>query len=427
MKNRGVKIESVIYESPAYKAGIKPGDRILSINSHAVRDALDLMFYGDGEILKFVIDRNGEEIRLKIKKNGEPLGIQLPFKIKRCRNRCLFCFVDQLPKGLRKSLYVKDEDYRASFLYGNYITLTNLTKKDYERIEKLRLSPLYVSVHATDPEIRNRLLGNYDAPPILSELKKLAKIKIKIHTQVVVCPEINDGEVLEKTISELYKLYPYVASVAVVPVGLTKYHKNGLKPVTKDRAEEIIKIVEVFQKRFRKKSGFTFVYLSDELYLKAEKEFPSLRVYDDFPQIENGVGMTPLFMHRAMKLQIPSLKLKKRFITFTGISFYQYLARFMERFKKRNIPIDCYPLKNNLFGETITVTGLLTGEDITKGLVQYTEPGDILLIPDVTMKDSENKFIDDLTIKDIEKILNVKALKIGTEPESLLKALKYED
>lgn len=424
MKNKGVKIEKVMPQSPAHRAGIKPGDRILSINRYKIKDALDLMFYGDEENLRFIIERDGEKINLNIQKNEQPLGIQLePFRIKRCRNKCLFCFVEQLPKGLRRSLYIKDEDYRASFLYGNYITLTNLTKKDYERIKKLRLSPLYVSVHAVDPEIRNSLLGNYEAPPIMAELKKLANIKIKVHTQVVVCPGINDGEVLEKTISELYKLYPYVASIAVVPVGLTKYHKNGLKPVTKTEAQETIKIVETFQKRFRRKTGLTLVYLADEFYIKAEKNFPSLNIYDDLPQIENGVGMVPLFMHRAMKLQIPSLKVKKRFITFTGTSFYPYLARFIERLKKRNIPIDVYPLKNNLFGETITVTGLLTGEDITKGLAPYTEPEDILLIPEVTMKDSEDRFIDDLTIRDIERVLKVKVLKIGTEPENLLKAL----
>lgn len=424
MKNKGVKIEKVMPQSPAHRAGIKPGDRILSINRYKIKDALDLMFYGDEENLRFIIERDGEKINLNIQKNEQPLGIQLePFRIKRCRNKCLFCFVEQLPKGLRRSLYIKDEDYRASFLYGNYITLTNLTKKDYERIKKLRLSPLYVSVHAVDPEIRNSLLGNYEAPPIMAELKKLANIKIKVHTQVVVCPGINDGEVLEKTISELYKLYPYVASIAVVPVGLTKYHKNGLKPVTKTEAQETIKIVETFQKRFRRKTGLTFVYLADEFYIKAEKNFPPLNIYDDLPQIENGVGMVPLFMHRAMKLQIPSLKVKKRFITFTGTSFYPYLARFIERLKKRNIPIDVYPLKNNLFGETITVTGLLTGEDITKGLAPYTEPEDILLIPEVTMKDSEDRFIDDLTIRDIERVLKVKVLKIGTEPENLLKAL----
>jgi len=425
MTKSGVKIEYISPKSPAYKAGLKEGDVILSINRHPVKDALDLMFYGDEEFLKITVERDGKRIIFNVRRRTSPLGIQVePFRIKRCVNKCLFCFVEQLPRGLRKSLYVKDEDYRASFLYGNYITLTNLTQKDYERIKEMKLSPLYISVHATDPEIRNTLLGNFDAPPVMMELKKLVRSKIRMHTQIVLCPGINDGEVLEKTISELYKLYPYVSSIAIVPVGLTKYHKNGLTPVTKGKAEEVVKTVEKFQKRFRKKYGVSFVYLADEFYIKAEKPFPSLNIYDELPQIENGVGMIPLFMTRAMKITIPSINSKKRFITFTGTSFYPYLSQFIEKLKKKNIPIDVYPLKNNMFGETVTVTGLLTGEDVVKGLASYVEPGDILLVPDVTMKDSEDMFIDDLKISDIEKILKVKALKITPEPESLIRAIE---
>ncbi|WP_141266258.1 DUF512 domain-containing protein [Thermodesulfovibrio sp. Kuro-1] len=424
MINKGVKIESILPQSPAYIAGIKAGDNIISINRHPVKDALDLMFYGDEEFIKLIIERDGRKLSFNIHKNALPLGIEVaPFRIKRCVNKCLFCFVEQLPKGLRKSLYVKDEDYRASFLYGNYITLTNLTQKDYERIKKLRLSPLYISVHATDPEIRNALLGNYEAPPIMLELKKLAKIKIRMHTQIVLCPGINDGKILEKTIIELHKLYPYVSSIAIVPVGLTKYHKNGLTPVTKNKAEEVIKIIEMFQKRFRKKHGVSFVYLADEFYIKAEKPFPSLTIYDDLPQIENGVGMVPLFINKATKLKIPSVKFKKRFVTFTGTSFYPYLTQFIEKLRKKNIPIDVYPIKNNLFGETVSVTGLLNGEDIIKGLASYVEPGDLVLVPDVTMKDSEDMFIDNLKMSDIEKILQVRALKISPEPESLMDAV----
>ncbi|GLI54317.1 DUF512 domain-containing protein [Thermodesulfovibrio yellowstonii] len=424
MINKGVKIESILPQSPAYIAGIKAGDNIISINRHPVKDALDLMFYGDEEFIKLIIERDGRKLSFNIHKNALPLGIEVaPFRIKRCVNKCLFCFVEQLPKGLRKSLYVKDEDYRASFLYGNYITLTNLTQKDYERIKKLRLSPLYISVHATDPEIRNALLGNYEAPPIMLELKKLAKIKIRMHTQIVLCPGINDGKILEKTIIELHKLYPYVSSIAIVPVGLTKYHKNGLTPVTKNKAEEVIKIIEMFQKRFRKKHGVSFVYLADEFYIKAEKPFPSLTIYDDLPQIENGVGMVPLFINKATKLKIPSVKFKKRFVTFTGTSFYPYLTQFIEKLRKKNIPIDVYPIKNNLFGETVSVTGLLNGEDIIKGLASYIEPGDLVLVPDVTMKDSEDMFIDNLKMSDIEKILQVRALKISPEPESLMDAV----
>jgi len=425
MIHRGVRIEYIKPQSPAHRAGLKEGDIILSINGHAIRDVLDLMYYSVDDILKIKFLRESKKNISIIEKYDEPLGIEVePFRIKRCRNKCLFCFVEQLPKGLRKSLYVKDEDYRASFLYGNYITLTNLKKEDYDRIKKLFLSPLYISVHATDPEVRNMLLGNFEAPPILMELKKLAKNKIRMHTQIVLCPGINDGGILEKTILDLYKLYPYVSSIAVVPVGLTKYHKNNLKPVTKSKAEEVISLVETFQKRFKKKHGIAIVYLADEFYIKAQKNFPSSSIYDDFPQIENGVGMVPLFIKELKKVNIPQIKIKKRLVTFTGESFFPYLNQFIEKIQKKDIPINLIPIKNNLFGETVTVTGLLSGEDIIKGLAPNVEKDDIVLIPDVTMKDTENKFLDDLTPSDIEKILQVKTMKIGTNPLDLLKSIE---
>lgn len=426
MKTKGVKIEHINPNSPAEKGGLKKGDIVISINKHRIKDALDLMFYSAEEVLNIAILRDGKTINRNIEKGYESLGIEVePIKVKRCRNKCLFCFVEQLPKGLRKSLYIKDEDYRASFLYGNYITLTNLTKEDYEKIKKLHLSPLYISVHATEPEIRNRLLGNYDATPILSELKKLKKNKIRCHTQIVLCPGINDGEVIEKTITDLYKLYPYVSSIAIVPVGLTKYHKNNLQPVTKQKAEEIISLVEGYQKRFFKKHGIRIVYLADEFFIKAEKIFPKISFYDDLPQIENGVGIVPLFLHKMRNLSIPTINLKKRIVTFTGMSFYPFLLEFIEKLKKNNINIDLIPIKNHLFGERITVTGLLAGEDIIKGLAPYVEKNNIVLVPEVTMKDSENKFLDDMTLNDIEKILSVKTIKVGSAPSDLISVLKF--
>jgi len=421
MIHRGVRIECIKPQSSAQRAGLKEGDIILSINRHSIKDILDLMYYSDENVLKVTVLRENKKHTYIIEKYYEPLGIEVePFRIKRCRNKCLFCFVEQLPKGLRKSLYVKDEDYRASFLYGNYITLTNLKNEDYDRIKKLFLSPLYISVHATDTEVRNQLLGNYEAPPILIELKKLAKNKIRMHTQIVLCPGINDGDVLEKTILDLYKFYPYVSSIAVVPVGLTKYHKNNLKPVTKSKAEEVINLVEAFQNRFKKKHGIAIVYLADEFYIKAQKNFPQSSIYDDFPQIENGVGMVPLFIKEAKKINIPQFKIKKRLVAFTGESFFPYLKQFIEKLQKKDIPIDLIPIKNNLFGESVTVTGLLAGEDIIKGLASNVEKDDIVLIPDVIMKDTDNRFLDDLTPSDIEKILQVKTVKIGTQPSDLL-------
>lgn len=424
MKQRGLRIEYIQPGSTAERAGLKVGDKIISINSHRVRDVIDVMFYSAEDTVTLQIYRDGKGVDIKIENLDEPLGIEIePFKIKRCTNKCIFCFVDQLPKGLRKSLYIKDEDYRASFLYGNYITLTNLKKEDYERIKKLSLSPLYVSVHATDPEIRNKILGNYDAPPILLELKKLFKNKIRVHTQIVLCPGINDGEVLEKTIVELYKFYPYVNSIAVVPVGLTKYQRNNLTAVDKKKAEETISLAQALQRRFLRKHGITFLYLADEFYIKAEKQFPDVKYYDDFPQIENGVGMVPLFMERAEKLKIPTLKLKQRIVTFTGKSFYPYLLSFIEKLKRKDIPIDLVTINNNLFGDGVTVTGLLSGEDIIKGLAPFVEKNDIVAIPEVTVKDGKDRFLDDMTLKDVENILQVKAIITGMNPLDLINCL----
>lgn len=425
MKMKGVKVERVYPSSPAERAGVRVGDLILSVNRHGVNDVIDLMYYGNDDQLRITVLRDGKRHTLNLRPDSQGLGVEVePFRIKRCRNKCLFCFVEQLPKGLRKSLYIKDEDYRASFLYGNYITLTNLKKEDYERIKKLRLSPLYVSVHATDPEVRALLIGNYDAPPVLFEIKKLVKSKIRLHCQIVLCPEINDGQVLERTILDLYKFYPYVSSVAVVPVGLTKYHKNRLKPVTKDKALEVITLVEGFQRRFRKKHGVSFVYLADEFYIKAAKTFPELKIYDELPQIENGVGMVPLFIKKAQRVNISGINLKNRILTFTGESFYPYLLPFIDKLKSKGIPIELIMVKNTLFGESVTVTGLLSGEDIIKALSPHVERGDIVLVPEVTMRDLDQTFIDDLKLRDLERILDVKALIVGTEPEDLIKTIK---
>lgn len=424
-KIKGIKVERVYSQSPAEEAGLRVGDLIVSVNRHGVSDVIDLMFYGDTEEIEIQVVRDGKKFALFLRPNQQGLGFEVePFKVRRCRNRCLFCFVEQLPKGLRKSLYIKDEDYRASFLYGNYITLTNLRAEDYERISRMRLSPLYISVHATDPEIRARLLGNFEAPPILNEIKKLVSSKIVLHCQIVLCPEINDGEVLENTILDLYKFYPYVASVAVVPVGLTKYHKKGLRAVTKSKAEEVIALVEGLQRRFRRKHGISFVYLADEFYITASKTFPSLRFYDELPQIENGVGMVPLFLAKAQRIDFQAVKLKSRVVTFTGLLFYPYLHAFVEKLRQRSIPIELVPIKNSLFGETVTVTGLLSGEDIIKGLSSHVERGDIVLVPEVTVRDLDNTFLDDLTLYDFERILNVRALRVGTEPEDLVKTLR---
>jgi len=425
--NPGAEIASVLPESVAYAAGIAPGDIILSVNGHKVCDSIDFMFFRNEEKLHVIAKRKDKRLSFPlVLKEGQDAGIELkPFKIKTCKNRCIFCFVHQLPNGLRKTLYVKDEDYRMSFLYGNYITLTNLSPQDKKRIIQQKLSPLYLSVHSTSGTLRNTLLGNPKAPDILKEIAFFKEHKIRMHCQVVLCPGYNDGKDIEKTIRDLYKFYPYVLSIALVPVGITSHRKSGpkLRPVEKDDALRALSQVDSFQKRFRKKHGDSIVYASDELYIKGEAEFPPLREYGDLPQIENGVGMIPLFMHHAKRVKIPQLGAKKRFVTFTGVSFYPYLTKFMEKLKKNGTDIEAVPVENTFFGKSITVTGLLTGRDVIKTLHENIKKDDILLIPDVVMKEGEEVFLDDISRRDLEDLLAVTGVVVESTPKGLVDAI----
>lgn len=424
---QGIEIDSIHSGGLAEKSGLRPGDRLLSINSYKLRDPIDFMFYSDDNDLDIEVERDGKKINLHIVRAvSKELRIEFkPFKVMTCRNNCIFCFVKQLPKGLRKTLYIKDEDYRLSFLYGNYITLSNLSTEDKRRIIKQRLSPLYISVHSTNKTIRNKLLGNAKAPDILKELRFFTANRIKLHTQIVLCPGYNDGKELYRTISDLYKFYPYVSSIAVVPVGLTMHRRHSLQPVEKDDAQHAIKIVESFQKRFRKRHGDPIVYCADELYIKAGYPFPSLKDYGDMPQIENGVGMVQLFINQAKKirlLRMPSRK--KRFLTFTGMSFYPFIKRFTERlYEKENLHIDVVPVENKFFGTSITVTGLLTGRDVIRTLSDRIEGYEMILVPDVVLKDEKDTFLDDITLKDIEEAFDVPVRKIRSTPEGLIEGI----
>lgn len=425
-KNHGAEIEAVLPESPAHTAGIAAGDVITSINGRAVGDMIDVMFYR-AEDMNLSVRRKDKPLQLKLNvREGQNTGLTLkPFRVRTCTNRCVFCFVGQLPKGLRKTLYVKDEDYRMSFLYGNYITLTNLSSHDKRRIVQQRLSPLYLSVHSTDRTIRNTILGNTKAQDVLREIEFFKKNKIRMHCQIVLCPGINDSKELQKTIRDLYKFYPYVSSIAVVPVGLTAHRRSvpKLNPVERDDALRAVEIINAFQRRFRKKHGDSIVYAADELYIKAALEFPSLREYGDLPQVENGVGMTPLFMHHAKKAKIPQVKTGRRFLTFTGVSFHPYLSRFLEKLRKSGTTIDALPVENTYFGKTVTVAGLLTGRDVIRSLSEAARKDDIVLVPDVVMKHGDNVFLDDISIRDLEELLGVSAAVIESTPKGLVDAI----
>jgi len=426
----GIKIDNIYPGSLAEKSGFLPGDILLSVNSHKLRDPIDFIFYSSEDNLKIEVKRGGKNINILVsRKDCKEFGIDFkPFKIMTCKNNCIFCFVKQLPKGLRKTLYIKDEDYRMSFLYGNYITLSNMTKEDRRRIIEQRLSPLYISVHSTNRTLRNRLLGNAKSTDILKELKFFTDNKIRFNLQVVLCPGYNDGEELQRTLSDLYRFYPYVLSIAVVPVGLTIYKKHGIRPVEKVDAEHALKIIESFQKRFRKRHGNPVIYGADELYLKAERSFPTLREYGDLHQIENGVGMVPLFMNQVKKLKLPkTFQLKNKILTFTGTSFYPFLKKSIERLSEKEslIIIDTVPVENKFFGASVTVAGLLTGRDVIKTVSDRIEGHEIILVPDIVLNE-ENRFLDDITLNDMEEALGIPARKIKSTPEGLIKGIIEE-
>lgn len=426
-KNLDVEIERVLPGSIAEAAGIVAGDVVRTINGHRINDIVDFLFYCGEEALNIVTGRSDKRLPLKlVVREGESLGIELRhFKIKTCTNRCLFCFVGQLPKGLRKTLYVKDEDYRMSFLYGNYVTLTNLTSQDKKRIVQQRLSPLYLSIHSTNRTVRNVLLGNPKAPDVLKELRFFKENKIKMHCQIVLCPGFNDDADLQRTLRDLYKFYPYVSSIAVVPVGLTAHRKAGhkLRSVEKDDAVGALELIDSFRKRFKKKHGDSIVYGADELYIKAGAEFPPLREYGDLPQVENGVGMVPLFMHQSKRVRVPQGKAGKRFVTFSGTSFHPYLSKFIDRLKKNGVDIDAIEIENTYFGKSVTVAGLLTGRDVMKALSEVVKKDDLLLVPDVVIREGHEVFLDDVSIRNLEDLLGIKAVVVESTPKGIVDAI----
>ncbi|MDD3295329.1 MAG: DUF512 domain-containing protein, partial [Geobacteraceae bacterium] len=334
---QGIVIEYLEPGSIGVEMDIEPGDRLLSINGHRIRDIIDYGFYSDDDELVLEIEKPGGDIwEVEIERaEGESLGLRFAApRPSRCSNACLFCFVDQLPGGLRRSLYVKDEDYRLSFLYGNFVTLSSLSREALNRIRRQRLSPLYISVHATDSRLRGELLGHRERRPIMERLRELADAGITMHTQVVLCPGRNDGRHLEETVRDLAGLYPQVASLAVVPVGLTRYRDSlaELCPVTRKYAAEFIAHWQPVARALASRLGAPFLFLGDEFYLKAGSPFPAIEEYGDFPQLENGVGMVPLFLEDASHVLSMAEPMKPvRVAAVTGISASGVVTDFLGR------------------------------------------------------------------------------------------------
>jgi putative radical SAM enzyme (TIGR03279 family) len=428
---KGLLITSVDQDSIASELGLEGGDLLLSINNHEVNDLLDYRFFSsDPELLLLVLKKDGEDWEIEVEKDeGEELGLNFPpLKPRACKNNCIFCFAHQLPKGLRKTLYFKDEDFRFSFLSGNYVTMANITDRELERIKEERLSPLYISVHSTNPELRRMLLGNPKVRDIIPVIEYLTDAKIEIHCQVVLCPEINDGEELKRTMKDLAGFYPRVASLAIVPVGLSRYREGlyPIRPVTRDYARRLIEEMKPVQERFIKEHGDPFVFLSDEFYIKGDVDFPPYEFYREFPQIENGVGMIPSFLYELEAIDGKLPKKAKKAVNgtvITGELPSRFVKRLVDRVNEINgINLRLEVVRNEFLGISITTTGLLTGGDIVKQL-KGKELGKILYIPNAMLKLEEDIFLDDVTLKDIGNALDVKVKKFDATPGGFVDVL----
>lgn len=430
-----VKISGVKKKSLAYKKGIRPNWVLKEINSHEINDVLDYNFYAaDAKIILTLENEKGKIKNKKIRKGeNEDLGLEfdtyLMDKQKTCKNKCIFCFIDQLPDGMRESLYFKDDDSRMSFLFGNYITLTNLTKRDIERIIEMHINPVNVSVHTMNPDLRVKMMKNPHAGEVLRYLDVLAENGTHINTQLVLCPGINDGKELKYSIEKLASLYPAVQSIAAVPVGITKFRENlpDLEEYTRESAKEVICIIEEYQHEFLEKFGTRLVYASDEFYLKAGLKLPDDEEYEDYPQLENGVGMlTDLecTFDKALKNDDETEVADRNVFIATGEAAKPLLEKLSEKFyNKYNKKIPVLEIKNDFFGHSITVSGLITGKDLTNSLKDRNDI-DELLISSNMLRSEGDMFLDSMTVEEAENILSCKITPVSSDGYELLDKMK---
>lgn len=437
-----VLINGVKKESIADEIGLKKGDYILSINNEEIIDILDYKFIVQDEYIELEIEHEDGEVEIfEIEKDeDEDLGIEFEHELidkpKNCHNKCIFCFMEQLPKNVRETLIFKDDDYRLSFFTGNYITMTNMKENDVDRIIKYRLSPINISIHATDENVRCMMLNNRFAGKVLGYLDKLAKADIKINTQIVLCKGINDGTILEKTISDLSKYIPSIQSICIVPVGLSK-NREGLYPLEKLTSEDCkntIDIISKYQERFKKIYNKPIVYLADEIYLKANEKFPEYDDYLDFGQLEDGIGMIPLFDHEFKKqiLKVENNRLKnieKNVTLITGMITKEYITKKAEEIMRiyKGIKINIIAVENEYFGKDITVTGLIVGRDIINTINKLKDEkfdlGDYIVIPEVMLKDDEDIFLDDTTLESLQDKIGINIVISDTSAEGFIKAI----
>ena len=435
---KGHIISAVEPGSIGEELALEPGDRLLAVNGQEVEDIFDYEYYVDSPSVTLLVEKaSGEEWELEIENEGEDLGLSfengLMSQYRSCSNRCIFCFIDQMPPGMRETLYFKDDDSRLSFLQGNYITLTNMKEKDIDRIIRFKLAPVNISVHTTNPELRCRMLNNRFAGRTLSYLDRLFAAGIPMNGQIVLCRGINDGEELERTISDLSAYLPHMESVSVVPVGLSRYRDGlyPLQPFTKEEAEQVIDQVERWQEKLFAEHGTHFIHASDEFYILAQRPLPEAERYDGYIQLENGVGMLRLLEEevREALAEEPEEEAEAGAVSAaTGLLAYPYICRIaeqvQERFPQRSVRV--HAVRNDFFGPLITVSGLLTGRDIIEQL-KGAELGDYLLLPENMFRAGEEVFLDDVARSEVEKALQVRIRIVKSSGYDLVSALLFPD
>jgi putative radical SAM enzyme (TIGR03279 family) len=431
----GVRVLAVDPKGLASRAGLRPGDRLLRVNGQELRDLVDFHVQAGEEQLAIDVDRAGRQCSVVLERKwGRDLGLECeppaPAEISTCANKCVFCFIHQLPPGLRKSLYVKDDDYRLSFLHGNYITLTDLPDSEVDRIVDLRLSPLYISVHATDPVLRHFLLGSPKTikGDLMERLRRLAEAGIRLHTQIVLCPGLNDGPHLERTVRELGEIHPGVATVAVVPVGLTR-HRGGLYPlrsITSAEAEATLDAIHAWQARFLDRLGTRLVFAADELYLQARQPIPPSAAYEDFSVVEDGIGLVRRFEDDLRRVASrpgrPRWRGQRAATIVTGELFGPILGPLLERVRMPGLRAEVVAVPNEFFGRAITVAGLLTGRDVARAL-SGRSLGDVVLVPRVALTETKGVFLDDVAPEDLSRALGVPIVTVDASARGLIDGL----
>jgi putative radical SAM enzyme (TIGR03279 family) len=425
-------IHAVAPGSPAAKAKVEAGSRVVSVNGRPVRDLIDLRFLETAERVELVwLDGDGAKHRTHLEKPEDlPLGLGVdPLKVHACNNKCAFCFAHQNARGMRRALHFKDDDYRFSFLNGNFATLTNLSRDDMDRIVEQRLSPLYISVHATDRTLRNQILGNPRAPDVMGQIAFFAAGRIHMHTQVVLCPGVNDGEHLARSLEDLARFHPFAETVALVPVGLTQYREKlpALESPDPEYARSLLDWAEPRRRRFLKALGTRFAFPSDEFYLLAGRPFPSGRTYEGYPQLGNGVGGCRKFLDefRYLAKRLPlALSSPRRVAVITGILATAVLRDAVARLNQvHGLTVELIPVVNAFFGGSVTCAGLLTGRDILRALSQQRERlGDAVLIPSVAFKQDEDILLDDFLLRDLGVHLGIPCVRVESSARGLSKA-----